>query len=142
MSSTLLFSSTCLSSNRTKSFNPSPKFIKLVRRNRTKASELTSKTEFEKKVLQSRTPSVVIFSAPWCIHSVTMKPRMHRLAAEFSGQATVYLVDADTNSWTREYVQTFPTIINFRAGKEVFRSSGTVDYSVIKRNLEMELRKK
>jgi thioredoxin-like negative regulator of GroEL len=73
---------------------------------------------------------------------VTMKPRMHRLAAEFNGHASVYLVDADRNQWTREFVHSFPTIVSFRSGKEISRNNGTVDYSVIKCNLQVELRRR
>ncbi len=146
MNSTLLSDLNCTSTYRPKTlnptFNPRPKFVKIFRRARVKATELTSEFDFERKVLQSKDPTVVIFSAPWCIHSVTMKPRMHRLANEFSGRASVYIVDADKNTWTRDYVQTYPMIVNYRSGREVCRSSGTVDYSVIKRNLESELRRR
>jgi len=131
------------SSSRSIKVDPTYGFIKAVRRSgKQKAIDIGSRAAFESRVLQAKGVSVLMLTAPWCIHCVTMKPRLHRLATEFYGRSDVYIVDADKNSWVKEYAKSFPTILEFRDGKEVFRSVGALSYATIKHNLTRELNKR
>jgi thioredoxin-like negative regulator of GroEL len=131
------------SSSRSIKVDPTHGFIKAVRRSgKQKAIDISSRAAFESRILQSKGVSVLMLTAPWCIHCVTMKPRLHRLATEFYGRSDVYIVDADKNSWVKEYAKSFPTILEFRDGKEVFRSVGALSYAIIKHNLARELNKR
>jgi thioredoxin 1 len=107
----------------------------------TKAIELTSKEEFDRKVLHSDTPVVVDFNATWCAPCRRLKPNIDELSREMSGRAPVYSVDIDKNPWAAAYASHIPTVINFNKGAEASRTVGYTELSTLKSHIETELGK-
>ncbi|MCY4142967.1 MAG: thioredoxin domain-containing protein [Gammaproteobacteria bacterium] len=80
---------------------------------------------FEKKVLESDVPVLVVFTAPWCGPCRILDPVIESLMPEMSGHARVFKVDTDETPEisTKYQVTRLPTIIFFKDGLESHRSS-------------------
>lgn len=83
--------------------------------------------EFEKKVLQSDTPVVVDFWAPWCGPCRAIAPILDKLAGEYDGRLTIAKVNTDEQiRWASQFgIQGIPTLIVFKNGEEVERLVGS-----------------
>lgn len=75
-------------------------------------------SEFDQKVLQSATPVVVDFWAPWCTPCKMIAPVLEKLAAEYGDKLTIAKVNTDENpQWAMKYgVQGIPTLLFIRDG--------------------------
>jgi thioredoxin 1 len=80
--------------------------------------ELTDAT-FEQEVLQSETPVVVDFWAPWCGPCHAVEPILTELEAEHEGRVKFAKLDIDQNLQTasRYEVLSIPTAILFAGGE-------------------------
>ncbi len=83
--------------------------------------------EFEQKVLKSDVPVVVDFWAPWCNPCRVIAPILDELANEYEGKLTIAKVNADENiRWMSQFgIQSIPTLVVFKGGKEVNRLIGS-----------------
>lgn len=76
------------------------------------------------------TESVVLvdFFAMWCGPCKMLTPTIEKVATEFDGKVTVVKVNIDDESeLARKYgIQSIPTLVYFKNGKEVNRSVGMV----------------
>lgn len=81
---------------------------------------------FEVEVLQSETPVVVDFWAPWCGPCRIVGPILDDLAKQYEGKVTIVKVNTDDNpQWATKYgVQGIPTILFVKGGEEVDRIVG------------------
>ena len=86
--------------------------------------EIRSGEELEKA--KTNGLALVDFSAPWCAPCRLQEPIIRKLANRFAGRASIAAVNIDG---TREIasnlgIQSIPTLILFRNGKEVQRFVG------------------
>ena len=91
------------------------------------------KGKFDSLISDSR-PVIVDFHALWCSPCKMQSPILKEVAAELGDRIKVIKIDIDQNSEiaSRFSVQSVPTLIIFRNGKQVWRQSGVVSKSQLK----------
>jgi thioredoxin 1 len=85
-------------------------------------------TTFEQTVLNSSTPVIVDFWAPWCGPCKMVAPILDKLAREYAGKLMVAKVNTDDNpEWAGKYgIQGIPTMLFVAGGKIVHRQVGAL----------------
>jgi thioredoxin 1 len=91
---------------------------------------------FEKTVLQSPTPVIVDFWAPWCTPCKMVAPILEKLAVEYEGKVIVAKVNTDENpQWMEKYgIQGIPTMLFVAKGKILHQQVGALPEPML-RNL-------
>ncbi|RTZ97059.1 MAG: thioredoxin [Deltaproteobacteria bacterium] len=76
-------------------------------------------SNFDKEVLQSDTPVLVDFWAPWCGPCKAIGPIVDQLADSFSGQVKFAKCNVDDNPATpgKYGIQSIPTLMIFKDGQ-------------------------
>jgi thioredoxin 1 len=86
-------------------------------------------------------PVVVDFHALWCSPCKIQSPILKEIATELRDRIKVIKIDVDQNSdiASRYNIQSVPTLIMFKNGKQIWRQSGVVSknqlYNVLTQNL-------
>jgi thioredoxin 1 len=98
--------------------------------------QLTTST-FDNNVLKNEKPVLVDFWAEWCGPCRVMGYVLEEFAQEIGESATVAKVNVDEQSEiaSRYGIQSIPTIIIFKDGKEVDRVMGAVPKKVLSQRL-------
>ncbi len=93
---------------------------------------ITSEEEFGQLVLRSHHPVLVDFYSDNCAPCRVLSPTIERLAKEYQGRATVYMINIDTLPALvqRYHIEAVPTAIFFDAGREAKRVIGLRDHRV------------
>lgn len=84
--------------------------------------------------LTKSTPVVLVeFYASWCPHCQRMMPVVEQVKELLAGSSNVYQFDIDENKELAAElnVQSIPTFIIYKDGKEVWRQSGEMDGQVL-----------
>ena len=80
------------------------------------------------KLIQSSKPVLVDFYAEWCGPCKMMKPIILDVAERIGDQAKIIQIDIDIEKelGKRFHIQSVPTLIVFKNGKQLWRQSGTI----------------
>jgi thioredoxin 1 len=100
-----------------------------------------SDSTFEKEVLHAPQPVLVDFYADWCGPCRALAPIVEEIAHELKDRLKVLKLDVDQNPQTAmQYgVQSIPTLILFKGGKEVERLIGYMSKSKLFSKIEPHL---
>lgn len=90
------------------------------------ATTTVSASDFNEKVVASKTPVVVDFWAPWCAPCKLAEPVLEELSETYKDKLVVTKLNVDENAQlASQYdVMSIPTTILFKEGKEVGRQTG------------------
>ena len=81
-----------------------------------------------KELIQSPKPVLVDFYAEWCKPCQMMKPRILDVAERIGEDAKVVQIDVDKEKEIAERfrIQSVPTLIIFKKGKQLWRQTGVI----------------
>ena len=89
---------------------------------------------FEKAVLNSNTPVVVDFWAPWCGPCKMVAPALEKISKDYAGKLIVAKVNTDDDAeWASKFgIQGIPTMLFVANGKIVHRQTGALPEGMLR----------
>lgn len=102
-----------------------------------------NKDAFQKKVLESKSPVLVDFWAPWCGPCRIVGPVLEKLESEYSGKLKFAKLNVDENQGIAEKfdVRGIPCMIVFRNGSEMDRIIGAYPEPELRKKIDLVLAK-
>ena len=104
-------------------------------------SEKTKPKSFFDLIKTSEKPVLVDFYADWCGPCKMVSPAIEKVAKDFTGKLMTIKINVDkAQAAAAKYqIQSIPTIMMFKNGKDVMRLTGAQPYEVIKREVQKNL---
>ncbi len=104
------------------------------------AAEVTDST-FKQEVLESETPVLVDFWAPWCGPCRMVAPVVEEIAEQYLGKVKVVKVNTDENGGVASQygIRSIPTLMIFKDGQRVDMVVGAVPKTTLATTLEKHL---
>ncbi len=104
----------------------------LVSQNKSMVSDGVMKvtdSTFQHEVLDSTTPVMVTFHAPWCQRCRALMPTLELISNRFEGKAKFVTIDCDANEFSRQKyaIKRYPTLIVFDQGEALNETSGLLN---------------
>lgn len=98
-------------------------------------------SNFDETVLQSKTPVLVDFWAPWCRPCLMTAPVLEELAEEYRGRITIAKLNVDENQKTavKYGIMAIPNLIIFKNGQPAAQIIGYKPKAGLKRDLDAAL---
>lgn len=102
-----------------------------------------SKENFEREVLQSRTPVLVDFWAPWCGPCMVVGPVLEKLSSEYTNKLMFSKLNVDDNQEiaAKYDVRGIPCMIVFKNGDEADRIIGAYSEAQLRSKIDLILAK-
>jgi thioredoxin 1 len=93
---------------------------------------------WKSEVVDSDTPVLVDFWAPWCGPCRMLAPTIEKLAGDYQGKVKIGKMNTDENGNTPSdlRISSIPTVILFQGGKEVARVVGVQPQAKFQKELE------
>lgn len=100
-----------------------------------------SDRDFDTEVLKATEPVLVDFWAPWCGPCRAVAPIVEELAGEYVGKVKFAKLNTDDSPQTpgKYRIMGIPTLIVFKAGKEVGRIVGARPKGALKAEIDKAL---
>ena len=89
-------------------------------------------------MIQSTQPVLVDFTATWCGPCKMMSPILEELKKDVGDRVRILKVDVDKNPQiaSQYRIQSFPSLILFKAGETLWRQSGVVPVKLLRDIIE------
>ena len=103
------------------------------------SEHLFTDENFQKEVLESKTPVLVDLWAPWCGPCRMLSPLVEELAKEYAGKGIAIgklNVDENPTTATKYHVMSIPTLLFFKDGEVVEQLVGVQTKEALKSKIE------
>lgn len=96
---------------------------------------------FEAEVLQSSTPVLVDFWAPWCGPCRMLAPSIEQLSTEYAGKVKIGKLNTDDNSdvAAKFGIRSIPTLLIFKDGQVVNQLVGALPKDKIAEQIDRSI---